>query len=1206
MKKILLFSTFLALLATSCTFSDSEVDNIDVNSDFNLGSFSANIDSEQSRTYAAKCDDRGLQLYWHTDDCIMVYDAAGAWQRYKLQSGADTTQATFVFDELYSNNQAFTEEAMEYYAVSPSGKDIYVSENGVKVNLSSLQHHIDYGQNDQQRHLMVGKSIDGGLSFDFKLFAALARLDIRLEGEEKLLQVEIQTDNTAISGVADVDWDGLSYISNSAVNTIDSNKKITLTYGAELTSPNAEGYAQILPIDWTKVDDKVYYTITTDKSVYTFCKKPVKEFKAGYIYTLPLWVDAFEKVDSEAELTDGKYCKVDANIGVYVAQVRATDSTITIGWTVSDCNLEYIGDIMPHMEADYSVDITKVYKVALYSDAECRNLVTSVDNLHKDSDTTGSKFVMIDNVAPPRFAFAGLMPATTYYAKVWNTTDGTHSNVIKVATIPSVADKSSVVKSNANVGDLILFENFSAIVYGGEMTSRGASISRTDRGNLNEIAPVTGQIVAGQNNYVVCSSGNEIGLFNTLKNLLDDFGLQDWGWIGGKADATGGSICARPGYLKVGTGSNRSFICTPQLTAIPSGKAATLRVEFAAAPYGEYNKRTITPSEKYMSVRALVDPQFASSNKVSYKLEACDAQSLTIDGEAICDWGNYSVTLTNVPSGASVAIGGGHDATTTNRMLIDDIRIYVEQLVDYIPPQEPELLPISGTITYNDGTPAAGVSVSDGFTVVQTDDKGKYSITPNIDTWYIYYSIPENCQVPINSYGQPCFFTKYSKSQTTYNFTLNKLPGGKETNFTLFCLADPQCKDNRETDNKGRRHGDRFKNESVPAIKGHAATKTVPCYATTLGDVVYSEGSRNNQAFMPTMRDYMHVDKIGMPVFQVMGNHDYTYFHTNNPINADATSSTYNIKAQRAFEDTFGPINYSWTRGDVHFIAMRTMQWTKNDTWSAYSTAFTKEQVEWLRQDLAVVPKSKMVILCVHIPISTSSDVNIQSALTLIKQYKEAHIMSGHTHYMRNIASSNLFEHVHAAVCGQWWWSNMNADGVPNGYGVYDIEGNTIKNWYYMGVNNGMNDRNYQMRLYRGDIKGGTPTKSFNSQLGHGVLLANVFNCDSSWKVYVYEDGTKTGQMTLMSQKKYSADTLGDYPCLVPTDSSQDWWSIGYHIGVVGRGKNSSYSNACFHMYKYTLKNPNCTNIQVEATDRFGNKYTCSEITADYDYTLMN
>ena len=180
----------------------------------------------------------------------------------------------------------------------------------------------------------------------------------------------------------------------------------------------------------------------------------------------------------------------------------------------------------------------------------------------------------------------------------------------------------------------------------------------------------------------------------------------------------------------------------------------------------------------------------------------------------------------------------------------------------------------------------------------------------------------------------------------------------------------------------------------------------------------------------------------------------------------------------------------------------------------------------------------------------------------------------------------------------------MNGDGIPNGYGVYDIEGNTIKNWYYMGVNKGMNDRDYQMRLYRGDIKGGTTSKSFNSQLGHGVLLANVFNADKSWVVKVYENGTYTGNMTLMSQKKYDAANF-DYPCIIPTDSSQDWWSIGYHIGVVGRGKNSSYSNACFHMYKYTLKNSSCTDIRVEATDRFGRTYTCTEVTADYDYTLM-
>ena len=919
-----------------------------------------------------------------------------------------------------------------------------------------------------------------------------------------------------------------------------------------------------------------------------------------FISTLMVSCKGGEEVVPEGGETPDTPPVVNIDPNLNVAMVRATDTTITIGWTITESNVPYIKEIEPNEKADYSVDITKEYKVILYGNSACTNVVASAQPIKENM--VDSKDLYNASTQPPRYIFTNLKPRTTYYVRVENLTDGTRNQkALRVATAVPAAEEDDVVKSNAKVGDLILFENFGGILYGGDMTSRGAGLSRTDRSSLTSYdgADCLGEITVSNTGYYMVGADVEIGLFSTLKGVLDEMGIENWGWIGGKSGANGGSICARPGYVKIGTTANRSFIVTPQLKAIADDQLATVEVVFKAVTYGSAANKTVQDDERYMSVKALEGATKNASHMYSYQGIASE-KNLTLEDEVISDWKEYSVTLTDVSNTCAIAIGGGLEATATNRMMVDDVRIYIKEY------KEAPRVEVTGSVTYTDGTPAAGVSISDGYSVVQTAADGTYKIYPHKDCWYIFYSVPEDCKVETNSYGQPCFFTKYSKSQTTYNFTLNKLPGGKETNFTLFCLADPQCKDNRETDNKGRRHGDRFKNESVPAIKGHAATKTVPCYATTLGDVVYSEGTRNNQAFMPTMRDYMHIDKIGMPVFQVMGNHDYTYFHTNKPIEADATSSTYNIKAQRAFEDTFGPINYSWNRGDVHIIGMRTMQWSKNDTWSAYSTAFTKEQVEWLRQDLAVVPKSKMVILCVHIPISNASDVNIQNAITMLKQYKEAHIMSGHTHYMRNIQSSSLYEHVHAAVCGQWWWSNMNADGVPNGYGVYDIEGSTIKNWYYMGVNNGMNDRNYQMRLYRGDIKGGTASKSFNSQLGHGVLLANVFNCDSSWKVDVYEDGTKTGQMTLMSQKKYSADTLGDYPCLVPTDSSQDWWSIGYHIGVVGRGKNSSYSNACFHMYKYTLKNPNCTNIKVEATDRFGNTYTCSEITADYDYTLMN
>ena len=218
--------------------------------------------------------------------------------------------------------------------------------------------------------------------------------------------------------------------------------------------------------------------------------------------------------------------------------------------------------------------------------------------------------------------------------------------------------------------------------------------------------------------------------------------------------------------------------------------------------------------------------------------------------------------------------------------------------------------------------------------------------------------------------------------------------------------------------------------------------------------------------------------------------------------------------------------------------------------------------------------------------------------------------MSGHTHYMRNepTLSNGIFEHVHAAVCGAWWYSNVNGDGSPNGFGVYDIEGNTIKNWHYMGVNKGMNDRNYQIRLYRGNHKSGGQYEYFAQQHGDGVLLANIFNADPNWSIKVYEDGEFSGYMTKIPYKKESETTLAkgtskDNPTKPSTASSQDWWAIGHLVGVKNRSRKSYFTSG-FHLYKYTLKNKNAA-IRVEAVDRFGTVYSETSITADYDYSLL-
>ena len=112
----------------------------------------------------------------------------------------------------------------------------------------------------------------------------------------------------------------------------------------------------------------------------------------------------------------------------------------------------------------------------------------------------------------------------------------------------------------------------------------------------------------------------------------------------------------------------------------------------------------------------------------------------------------------------------------------------------------------------------------------------------------------------------------------------------------------------------------------------------------------------------------------------------------------------------------------------------------------------------------------------------------------------------------------------------------------------------------------------------------------------------------------MYENGVYSGDMTLIANKKYDDTTLPfsstnsmTNPTLVPNNSSQDFWAIGYHTGVVGRGHigggRNSYMTNGYHIYKYTLKNPSAS-IKVVATDKFGNEYTATEITGDYDYSL--
>ncbi len=534
---------------------------------------------------------------------------------------------------------------------------------------------------------------------------------------------------------------------------------------------------------------------------------------------------------------------------------------------------------------------------------------------------------------------------------------------------------------------------------------------------------------------------------------------------------------------------------------------------------------------------------------------------------------------------------------------------------------------VYGYVKEANGKPIANVAVSDGFSVTKTDSNGYYEFeNMTKDCRYIYISLPAEYEVPINEFGQPCFYKPYPSNSPQYDFTLTPLASGKEKKFALFTFADPQVSKASTLS--------RLNTEAIPEIYAHGqelAAKGINCYGITLGDIISNSDTNNTGAYRDDMRDAFAYSKTGMPVFQVMGNHDNTFCSSTQPIFPDERSSHFQLKAQREHEDMFGPVNYSFNRGDVHIIGMRDIVYSSNSKGSGYSTGFLPSQVEWLKQDLALVPKDKMVVLCVHIQLFNGTSNSTQEVLSLLDQYKEAHILSGHIHRQQLYepaergSTHKAYEHNTNAVCGSWWSANISGDGTPNGYNVFVGEGNTFSDWYYMGYNKGINARSHQMRLYRGNAVTGGEISGTNTygvkgyygfNFADNVLLANVYNADSKWKIEVYEDGVYSGQMTKVAESQPSFSALtGDYTLTSPRRAksgvvaSTDFYATGLHIGVLGRvssatePSNGAY-NICWHMFQYKLKNKDAK-IKVVATDRFGNKYTETVITEGTDYTLV-
>lgn len=255
-------------------------------------------------------------------------------------------------------------------------------------------------------------------------------------------------------------------------------------------------------------------------------------------------------------------------------------------------------------------------------------------------------------------------------------------------------------------------------------------------------------------------------------------------------------------------------------------------------------------------------------------------------------------------------------------------------------------------------------------------------------------------------------------------------------------------------------------------------------------------------------------------------------------------------------------------------------------------------RLESLRQDLSHVDKDKLVIFCAHIPfrggtsVTDESHENYDGVLDLLAEFSEAHIMIGHTHYQQKYIhkrnGKTILEHVHGAACGAWWTANLCADGTPNGYGVYEISGNTIANQYYKSTNK---EADYQIRAYSAtQVFGKSGSLTFGwaanapAMNDAKCIVANVWNSDASgnWKVSLWQNGTKVCDMTRV--KTY------------------DYWAYAYHVLYYSKSVGTTWGKNLDHYYYGNLASgtPGAADFEIVAEDGMGNTYRTSKLQTDF------
>lgn len=359
---------------------------------------------------------------------------------------------------------------------------------------------------------------------------------------------------------------------------------------------------------------------------------------------------------------------------------------------------------------------------------------------------------------------------------------------------------------------------------------------------------------------------------------------------------------------------------------------------------------------------------------------------------------------------------------------------------------------VHGTVATPDGRPIANVPVTDGDTIVVTDNNGIYRMDSDKRLGYVWYTVPSGYQ-PVTDGVFPQihrYTVKPDSVDEQLDFTV--LPAPNQDKYKVAFLGDIHLARMRDDLRQ-------FREVMADFTAWRDSFPDTPVFAVTLGDMTWDKHWYKKHMKLDDYAKEINRVVKGITIYQTIGNHD------------NDMRGTDNATAKSPFRHIIAPNYYSFNIGQVHYVILDDIDCSEYDGSEKrrYSERVVNEQLDWLRRDLALVDPATPIIIASHAPVFHPTGIdtfvkkleNADALLNIIGD-RTVHFVTGHIHKTYNILPShsvtdghNVYEHNVAAVCSDWWYSGMHTpgclvstDGSPAGFSVWDIDGTSISDVY--------------------------------------------------------------------------------------------------------------------------------------------------------------